>query len=208
MDFCEHGLACGATITANSTKYAQISSRNVLTQLIVPKCVKFDDHAVGPRHRGFPDLRWTQYEFMPKPMDSLQPVSPHQFHYSFYACRKKHPLFCRLHNCKKISAHSCGLLEKLPKRVQFLELGGDQTEDFFGIFAREIPAARMIVIYNLLALAGPTAFFFVYQFAMGHAGDLQNASVPLGITTSLLVIFWSYFIESLHSAGKDGLISE
>ncbi|KAI9687189.1 MAG: hypothetical protein M1820_010505 [Bogoriella megaspora] len=162
------------------------------------KCNKFDEYSVGPLERGFPKPQNLDYEFLPKPIDHVPPISPTQFYHNFYACLHKKSRFCRMHRCKTISEASSEAVLRLPKRQSALLLGSDDSETFFGIYAREIPAAYMVMGYNILALTLPTCFFFVWQFALGHPGDLQNASIPLGLTIALLAIFWSTFIESLY----------
>ncbi|KAM7208690.1 hypothetical protein V8F06_014931, partial [Rhypophila decipiens] len=51
------------------------------------KACKFDDHEFVPKQKdSFPDARNTDYIYQPRPIDSIPPISKHEFQRRFYAC--------------------------------------------------------------------------------------------------------------------------
>lgn len=147
---------------------------------------------------AFPDLANTDYEYQPKPMDNIPPISEHEFTKRFYACHKSRSIIHLHHKCKMMGAHSFDILEFLPKKRTELEEGGDKREDFWGIYAREIISLRWIVFYNCVCVSPLLAFFVAWIIPGGHSTDLQDPAVPISIMISMLSLFWSVFLSSLQ----------
>lgn len=72
------------------------------------------------------------YEFHPRPMPVIPPISKHEFTRRFYACGSSKSL-CRLyHKCRLMGAHSTDFLDVLPKRtVQLEERALEATRERF-----------------------------------------------------------------------------
>jgi hypothetical protein len=140
-----------------------------------------------------PDITNPEYEFTPKPADPMPPVSRHEFKRKFYSCYKggkKHHHFLR--GCRRQCRRKADALERIPKRDREIIEDGDGREIFWGLLADEEIQALRVVIYNVILLAGPIAFWILW-LKMGHPGDLQNASVPVTIALSsfaMLSSFW------------------
>lgn len=93
----------------------------------------------------------------------------------------------------------------LPKKKTELEEGGDNREIFWGVYAREMPSFRMVVIYNVICILPLLVFFFLWLFPLGHGAELESAAVPLSIMLGMLSLFWSVFLGSLHG-GRAGIM--
>ncbi|KAI1409804.1 hypothetical protein F5Y13DRAFT_88541 [Hypoxylon sp. FL1857] len=162
-------------------------------------CEKFDDHEFPPRHKNtFPEATNPDYDYRPKPMDNIPPVSEHEFQKRFYTCYKPHPLRHWYHKCKSLGTHSYDILELFPKKKTELEEGGDKREIFWGIYAREIISLRWVLIYNLVCISPMLVFFTVWILPLGQSTDLQNPSVPFSMMLGTLSLFWSIFLSSLQ----------
>jgi hypothetical protein len=131
------------------------------------------------------------------------PISRHEFHTRFYACYQPRPSLHWFHKCIKGCRSSQKTIDLLPKRRTFLEEGGDDREVFWGIYAREKPSILVVIVYNVVCLIPFLTFFFLWLFRWGHSGDLQNASVPIFISISMISVFWSVFLASLQFASHD-----
>jgi hypothetical protein len=122
-------------------------------------------------------------------MDDDPPILPHEFEKRFYACydpttlHKLNPW----HKCRG-ACRTHGAVDRLPKRSTALDEDVDDREEFWGLYAREIPSVLAFVLWNLaLFILGPLIFGIVWL--VKHPGDLQNASVPMTISTTLLGIW-------------------
>lgn len=146
---------------------------------------------------AFPDDTDTNYEYKPKPMDNIPPISEHEFTKRFYACHKPRPLLHLHHKCKRLGAHSSDILKSFPKKRSELEEAGDKREDFWGIYARETISVHWIILYNLFCVSPLLAFFVAWCIPQGHSTDLQNPSIPISMMVSMLSLFWSVFLGSL-----------
>ncbi|KAI1374084.1 hypothetical protein F4677DRAFT_447730 [Hypoxylon crocopeplum] len=165
-------------------------------------CEKFEDHEFAPKMKNvFPEATNADYEYRPRPMDSIPPVSEHEFRKRFYACPKPQPLRHWYHRCKALGTHSYDILEFFPKKKTELEEGGDKRENFWGIYAREIISLRWVLFYNFLCVLPMLAFFTVWILPAGYSTDLQNASVPFTMMLGMLSLFWSVFLSSLQFGG-------
>ena len=131
-------------------------------------------------------------------MVDMPPVAEHEFTRRFYACHQSRPSLHWYHRCKKIGSRSHDLLKLLPKKITELEVGGDQREVFWGLYARERPGLRWILVYNLVCLLPMLVYFLVWISPLGRATDLQNPSVPISIMVALLSLFWSIFLGCLQ----------
>jgi hypothetical protein len=140
----------------------------------------------------------TDYEYQPKPMENIPPVSEHEFKKRFYACHQPKPFLHWYHTCIKLGLQSSDLLELLPKKKTEFEEGGDKREDFWGIYAREIISLRWVLFYNFICMLPMLAFFIVWVVPRGYSTDLQNPSVPFSMMIGMLSLFWSVFLSSLQ----------
>ncbi|CAI7654833.1 unnamed protein product [Penicillium crustosum] len=163
------------------------------------KFEKFDDHEFTLRIKdSFPDHANVDYEYQPKPMDNIPPISEHEFMKRFYACHKPRPLLHLHHQCRKLKAHSSDILKFLPKKRTELEEAGNKREDFWGIYARESISLRWIILYNLVCVSPLLAFLLAWIVPRGLVTDLQNPSIPLSMMIAMLSLFWSVYLGSLQ----------
>jgi hypothetical protein len=63
-------------------------------------------------------------------------------------------------------------------------------EIFWGLYAVERRSALMAAAYSFAFLSPSIYFFFAWLFQWGHAGDLQNAAVPVTLSLGCLTFFW------------------
>jgi hypothetical protein len=124
-------------------------------------------------------------------MKPVPPIDIHEFNRRFNACYRPRAHLHWLHKCKP-SCTSRQVLALFPQRDSKLEEGGDEREEFWGIYARERHSFFRVAIYNILCILPCVVFFFTWLFGWGHSGDLQNASIPIGITLTALNIFWGF----------------
>ncbi|KAJ5324219.1 hypothetical protein N7476_002819 [Penicillium atrosanguineum] len=163
------------------------------------KFEKFDDHEFALKIKdSFPDHANTDYEYQPRPMDNIPPISEHEFKTRFYACHKPRPLLHLHHECRRLGAHSSDILKFLPKKKTELEEAGNKREDFWGIYAREDISLRWIILYNSVCVSPLLAFFFAWIVPQGLGTDLQNPSIPLSMMIAMLSLFWSVYLSSLQ----------
>ncbi|PKY04628.1 hypothetical protein P168DRAFT_136900 [Aspergillus campestris IBT 28561] len=159
---------------------------------------KFDDHLFAPRTKNaFPSHGNTEYEYLPRPIDNIPPISEHAFWCKFYACHKPRPYHLH-HKCNQRRSHSNEMLKSLPKKKTELEEGGDKREYFWGIYACENISIRWIIFYNFLCVSPLLAFFVAWIIPQEHGTDLQNPSIPLSMMCSMLSLFWSVYLSSLQ----------
>lgn len=130
------------------------------------------------------------------------PVSRHMFNHLFNACYGDEGLAHKLHYA--FIAPSCiiksipgKLLDGMPKRDRLVddeaEFGEDQdVEVFWGLVAREQRSALRVAMYMLLGLGPSLWFMFQWLFGWGHDGDLQDATVPLMFSATMLGILWAF----------------
>jgi hypothetical protein len=149
----------------------------------------------------FPHISNSDYKFNPRPIGYVPPIAKEEFYHRFYTCYRPRPLLHWFHKCRKI-CKSREALNLLPKRTYFLEEGGDTREEFWGIYAQERPCFLTFSIYNCLCIVPSLAFLFLWLFSWGHAGDLQNASVPLSISATTLSILWAYMLTEFYTFAK------
>ncbi|KAM7212749.1 hypothetical protein V8F06_011892 [Rhypophila decipiens] len=138
------------------------------------------------------------YKACPRPIDSIPPISKHEFQRRFYACRHTRRRLHFYHSCKPLGHQSRGLLERLPKKTAELEEGGDKREEFWGIYAREIISLRWVLFYNFVCMAPMLGYFVFCIVNLQNGTDLQNPSVPFSMMMAMLSLFWSIFLSSLQ----------
>lgn len=145
--------------------------------------------------RQFPRKHDYDYEFQPRPMEPVPPIDDHEFRMRFYhSCETPHSW--HMHQCKRFSTSHNQAISILPKRIQPLEAGGDERNDFWGIYARERRAFPWVAAYVVLCNAPATAFIFVWLFGLGHTTDLQDGTVPVGLSLTLTLGFIALLRES------------
>jgi len=164
----------------------------------VSQCEKFGDHEFAPRRKDdFPDASNADYDYAPKPMVCIPPISEHEFYKRFHACRRKGSLYPPLPCKRPAGARTRDALSLLPKRISVLEEGGDAREMFWGLYARESISLKWVVLYNGACMLPVLVFFIVWLLPLGLAGDLQDAAVPLSVMLAMLSVFWGVFFGSL-----------
>lgn len=142
-----------------------------------------------------------EYGYYPRPMLHA-PVSRHMFNHLFNACYSDQGLAHKLHY--PLITPSCviksipgKLLDRMPKRDRLIDGEAEFSEDqdvevFWGLVAREQRSALRVAIYMLLGLGPSLWFMFQWLFGWGHDGDLQDATVPLMFSATMLGILWAF----------------
>jgi hypothetical protein len=102
-----------------------------------------------------------------------------------------------LHKCRPLSPHSHRWKRIPRKKGAFNSSGGDVGQCAFGIEADYALSFAVLAAYHVIPILA--AFGFWVYWMKKHAGDFQNASVPLFTVTALLTAFW--MVE--HRVGKD-----
>ncbi|KAL1859658.1 hypothetical protein Daus18300_009523 [Diaporthe australafricana] len=141
-----------------------------------------------------------EYSYDPRPMRYAR-VPRHIFHHLFNGCYGDEGVAHRLHSAFIgpsciIKTISDKLLDKMPKRDRKMneeaELGEDQDVDvFWALLAREQRSAVRVLFYMLLSLAPSLWFMFQWLFGWDHDGDLQDATVPLMFSATMLGVLWA-----------------
>jgi hypothetical protein len=123
------------------------------------------------------------------------------FNHLFNACYSDQGVAHKLHHA--FIAPSCvikpipgKLLDGMPKRDRLVDEEAEFSEDqvvevFWGLVAREQRSALRVVIYMLLGFVPSLWFMFQWLFGWGHDGSLQDATVPLMFSATMLGIVWA-----------------
>ncbi|KAI3401301.1 hypothetical protein diail_12007 [Diaporthe ilicicola] len=142
------------------------------------------------------DDEYPAYQYGPQPMKQ-PPITEHMFNDLFYACYTDDSVAHRLHSlfmssCDVAEDLPDELLENIPKydREIVPSTRFTKVETFWGIAAQEQSSAIRVVAYMLLSLSPTIWFMFAWLFSWGHAGDLQNATVPITISLATLSMVW------------------
>ena len=160
---------------------------------------KFDaDEFVALDSNSVPAPSDKIYQYNPKPVQQMPPISRHEFKKRFYWCygRCLPALFglCNpFHKCKKRCRTCPDAVDRIPKRILPLETGGDAREEFWGLYVEEVISAMRVVVYVILILVTPFVFWLLWLFYWDHSGDLQNASVPFICALALVGLFIGSF---------------
>ncbi|KAK8103008.1 hypothetical protein PG984_016154, partial [Apiospora sp. TS-2023a] len=134
-------------------------------------CEKFEENEFSPTQKdSFPGSTDPCYQFVPRPMDLVPPISKHEFYRRFHSCLETSKRYHLHHTCKVLRGHSYDVLHRLPKRTQELELGGDKRERFWGaLFAGGREPAAGPDLQSDLYLACPGVLFCVaFWHQLGH----------------------------------------
>ncbi|CRK25377.1 hypothetical protein BN1723_003282 [Verticillium longisporum] len=154
---------------------------------------KYDAEMYSPvEQHSFPGNE-LPYDFSPKPMDPVLPISDDQFYHRFYACYNPTSLHRLFHKCRKRCGDRADV-GSFPLRRHGLQVEDTKKEYFWGIYVVTRVSNTRVAVYSSLCCLPGLVFFFLWMFSWGHSGDLQNASVPLCISLALLVVFLSFVI--------------
>ncbi|KAI1660367.1 hypothetical protein F4813DRAFT_349696 [Daldinia decipiens] len=163
------------------------------------QCKKFDDYWFVPIQKNmFPETTNKDYEYTPKPMKPIPPISKHEFFKRFYACHNPRPISHWYHECKMLGCSSYKILKLFPKKKTELNEAAESNEDFWGIYAREHISFLWVLGYNLICILPMLAFFVAWILPEGYGTDLQNPSMPFSMMLGMLSLFWSIFLSSLQ----------
>ncbi|KAI1088735.1 hypothetical protein F5B19DRAFT_470013 [Rostrohypoxylon terebratum] len=165
------------------------------------KCHKHDDYDFEPMEQHqFPDPANADYEYQPRPMIRIPPVTAHQFYKRFYACHLLPYRFLHFyHECRTESeCTKKSLLHSFPMKKTELKEIGDDDETFWAIYAREHISLAMVCFYNFVCAFPLLVFCIAWSIPLGRGTDLQNPSVPLMIMMTMLSLFWSTYYGNLE----------
>jgi hypothetical protein len=101
-----------------------------------------------------------EYHFKLLSTDRVPPIGLHEFRMRFYECftgGESHWHWGR--PCRRQCRKKKDALEKIPKRDREVIEGGDGREAFWGLLAVEEIQFLRVVVYCVLSLAGPCAFW-------------------------------------------------
>jgi hypothetical protein len=129
------------------------------------------------------------YDFNPRPMNPFPPYQWHEFYHRFYACYTSGTYLHWFHRCRRPELAPFEF-HRLPRSKEPIDDELNERKEFWGMYARDRVMMYRVVVWNIIALAPTTAFFFVWLFQLGNVDDLQTASVPLTITLGLLSLLW------------------
>src|SRR5271156_4691966 len=114
-------------------------------------------------------------------MESIPPISSHEFEMRYYACQV--PCGNLLHRCglqcRQFCKNTSQTLDLLPKRLAELKEYGPVRLKFWGILAREQPCFFRFFIYCFLCTSWTFGFMIWWLLPRNHPSDLQNATAPL-----------------------------
>jgi hypothetical protein len=170
--------------------------------MLTPKqCQKFDRQEYTLRKRDvFPDITNQDYRYNPKPMVHIPPIGKREFYKRFYSSQSGwYNVFRRRYRCKTACSDDAILF--LPKKISKLDEQSDVREDFWGIHACEVVCLRWVLCYNFLCVLPSLVFFIASSVKLGKHFDLQDPSVPLQLTLTMLTMFWAPFLSSLRLGG-------
>lgn len=171
------------------------------------KLRRFDGYEYAPLEPGYPDPQQRSYHFAPKPMEPQPPICQEQFRHWFHKQSWQHASLRRLSTRPRFefwnTPSNIMLRSMIPKRDTALDEGVPENEDFWGLYIMERRSRLRATFYSLILILSSVYFFFAWIFQWRHASDLQNASVPLVLSLSLLGTFWgSILMTSLRFEGK------
>ncbi|OQE38672.1 hypothetical protein PENCOP_c008G01386 [Penicillium coprophilum] len=165
---------------------------------------RFDGYEYAPLLPEYPDEDQPFYHYAPKPIRPRPPMASHEFDHWFYkrswSRTARRLLSTDQHRATNTRCFPLGsrsvVEEKIPKRETALEEGIPASEDFWGLYVLERRSAFRLALYSLTFLVPSVYFFFAWLFQWGHAGDLQNASIPITLSLAPLVTFWGFVLST------------
>ena len=100
-------------------------------------------------------------------------------------------------SCEPLGEIPQEVMESMPKRDRVVvEDGrGEKMETFWGLAAREKRCFFRVCVYGAACMTPSIAFAFAWLCSWGHAGDLQNASVPAVLSLGLLTVLWAAVVQ-------------
>ncbi|KAM3413956.1 hypothetical protein BST61_g10625 [Cercospora zeina] len=163
---------------------------------------EFSKHALGtgePAIISFPADSDSEYEFLPKPMSAIMrpplgPIAEGEFRDFFYGKIKDinmNSRSWRLFRRQQLlgTIPNTGAVSLLPKKLRELHMSDGSRQPLWGLYAVERRSFIRVVAYFVLCNSPGLTFFFLWLFRWGHAGDLQNGTVPVQLSLSLTVGF-------------------
>lgn len=189
-----------------------IMTKRILTASVNTQIERYAPYSFSPGLRfSFPPHDKSphnkEYRYNPQPMTDV-PVPRHMFYDLFNVCYSDEGLAHKLQHafiapCRINKSVPGKLLDKMPKRDRDVNEEAEFSEDqdvevFWGLVAREQRSASRVAIYMLLGLGPSLWFMFQWLFGWGHDGDLQNATVPLMFTATMLGILWAFVYSGDH----------
>ena len=139
-----------------------------------------------PEYRDLPEQQ--DYKYTPRAGDPdvrNPPLSAHLFDALYYTCSAP---------CNKWFPHECSpppngadSMIRLPTRGTCFQR--DRTLSIWGMEAVFTVSAAHVIVYHLILVAGPFAFFGWWVGA-AHPGDLQNASIPATVAIGAISLLW------------------
>ncbi|KAG7145413.1 hypothetical protein HYQ46_005844 [Verticillium longisporum] len=162
---------------------------------------KYDTEMYSPvQQHSFPGNE-LPYDFSPKPMHPVPPISDDQFYHRFYACYNPTSLHRLFHKCRKRCGDRADV-GSFPLRRHGLLVEDTTKEYFWGIYVVTSISFIRVAVYSSLCCLPGFVFFFLWMFSWGHSGDLQNAFVPICFSLALLAVFLSFVIVDAFSSRR------
>jgi hypothetical protein len=151
--------------------------------------VKFEklrpDRIIPSKRHDIPDA--LIYEYSPRPPHAdIPPIKPEEFELALSSCCSSCFMWL-FHDCIGTSQGN-EAVERIPKRRGEFALKSGTREFAWGLEAQHSISFLRMLIYHLIVLAGPFAFWGWWQ--SDHPWDLQDASIPLAAVCALLSLFW------------------
>ena len=172
------------------------------SELTILQFEKWAERAYAPKKPDFPQKDDDDYEYKPKPMDNIPPISSHEFEMRFYACKQP----CRnlihrwgLLQCKRFCTYTSQALDVLPKRLDAMEEDSPDRVHFWGIFAREQPSFFRFFIYCFICMSWTFGFIVWWLLPWNHPSDLQNATTPLMVLVTFISLVLTAFMVNVKS---------
>lgn len=82
------------------------------------------------------------------------------------------------HKCAHFCPATINRIDRIPKRIEPFELETEGQKDAWGLHAVEYISTVCVVVFHIVAVAGPLTFWGLWLWYWNHEADLQNACVP------------------------------
>jgi hypothetical protein len=143
---------------------------------------------------------YTEYQYDPIPPNATHPlITPHQadIYLHCHNLCKWNPL----HKCPKQPLVKRKTIKRIPKkRTEFILVGNDELNiEAWGIKAQLVVSAYRLVVYSILCLVFPFAFWGWWQHM--HPDDIQGASVPATFAVAFIAILHTTVIANSPRGG-------